>query len=46
LGGHGWSVEVVESGSQRGIGSKMDDSRNIYHRGAEGAECGKIFLIK
>jgi hypothetical protein len=47
LGGHGWGVGVVEYwGSQKGIGLKMDDSRNIQHRGAEVAEFGKMFLIK
>jgi hypothetical protein len=50
LAGHEWSVGVVEywssGGSQRGIGSKMDDRRNIHHRGTEVAEFGEMFLIK
>jgi len=42
-----WSRGVVgKYGSQKRIGSKMDDSRNIYHRGAEVAEFGEMFLIK
>ena len=31
---------------RKGIGSKLDDRRNIHHRGTEVAEFGVIFLIQ